>query len=89
MIPPLNWPGSVAVERLSRIKDVPGSIPGPANLLSSYTRFHVGWNPSVPGVWNMNAAAARTSMSRSLTTGEVVEVRITDSTVSIHFFVAV
>jgi hypothetical protein len=61
----------------------------PSGLFGGRIRLHVDWNPSVPGVWNVNAAAARTSMSRSLTTGEVVEVRITDSTVSINFLVAV
>lgn len=62
-------------------KGIPSS-----GLFCGRTRFHVDWNPSLRKV---NAAAARTSMSRSLTTGEVVWDRITDSTVSINFFDAV
>ena len=39
--------------------------------------------------WKVNAAPAKTSKNRSLTTGELVGFRITDSTVSINVFAAV
>ena len=58
-------------------------------LFGGRTRSHVDWNPSLPGPWNVNAAPAKTSMSRSLTTGNVVGLRITNSTVSKNFFLAV
>ena len=61
----------------------------PAGLFGGRTRFQVNWNPSCPGPWNVNAAAASTSISRSLTTGEVTGDIMTLSTLSINFFDAV